>query len=147
MPKWLKVVLIIFGCFMFLCLASAGAGYLWFNENKEKLKGVGERAKKEAAAFAYNHDAEECVDEALRRLENHRSIVEQAEHKLFFKACLEKAARPPQFCDGVPPRSEIMAGATWTVERCVAKGKTNDQECARLMQGIIETCQAKIPAG
>ncbi len=147
MPRWLKVVLIIIGCFMFLCLASAGAGYLWFNENKEKLKGVGERAKKEAAAFAYNHDAEECVDEALRRLENHRSIVEQAEHKLFLKACLEKAARPPQFCVGVPPRSEFLAGAAWASERCEAKGKTNDQECIRLMQVIIETCQAKIPAG
>jgi hypothetical protein len=147
MPRWLKVVLIIFGCFAFLCLASAGAGYWWITENKDKLKGVGERAKKEGAAFAYNRDAEACVDEALRRLEDHRGIVEQAEHKLFFKACLEKAARPPQFCDGVPPRSELMAGAAWTVSRCVAKGKTNDQECARLMQGIIEACAQKIPAG
>jgi hypothetical protein len=147
-PKWLKIVLIIFGCVGFLCLASAGAGYLWFNENKDKLKGVGERAKKEGAAFAYEHDAEECVDEALRRLEGHRGIIEQAEHKLFLKACLEKAVRPSQFCEGVPPRSEIMVSATWAVERCVAKGKLNDQECARLMQPVQEACQPKpSPAG
>lgn len=147
MPKWLKVVLIIFGGFAFLCLATAGAGYVWFTENKDKLKGVGDRAKSEGAAFAYNRTAEDCVDEALRRLENHRGIVEQAENKLFIKACLEKAQRPPQFCDGVPPRSELMATATWSVERCVAKGKTNDQDCARLMQAIVEACGAKIPAG
>ena len=147
MPKWLKVVLIIFGCFAALCLVTAGAGYVWFNENKDKLKGVGERAKKEGAAFAYQHDANECVDEALRRLEGHRGLVEQAENKLFFKACLEKAARPPQFCDGVPPRSELMLTATWAVERCVEKGKPNDQDCARLMQGIVEACEQRIPAG
>lgn len=147
MPRWLKVVLIVFGCIALLCLVSAGAGYWWIQQNKDKLKGVSERMKQEASAFAYNHDAEECVDEALRRLEGHRGIVEQAEHKIFFKACLEKAKRPPQFCDGVPPRSEFMASAAWASERCEAKGKSNDQDCIRLMQGILEACAPKIPAG
>lgn len=150
MPRWLKVVSIVFGCIALLCVVSSAAAYSWFNENKEKLKGVGERARNEGHAFAYQHDAEQCVDEALRRLEDHRGIVEQAELKLFLKACLEKAQRPPQFCDGVPPRSEILASASWAVERCAAKGRSNDQECARLMQGIQEACQPKlttIPAG
>ena len=142
MPQWLKVVLIVLGVFFVLCLASSGAAFWWFSENKEKLKGVAERAKSEGAAFAYEHDAEECVDEALRRLEGHRGIVEQAEHKLFLKACLDKAQRPAPFCEGVPPRSELMRSASWAVDRCNAKGKTGDQECARLMQAVQEACQA-----
>ena len=150
MPKWLKVVLIVLGVCLFLCLASGGAGFWWFNENKERLKGVGERAKKEGAAFAYANDADGCVDESLRRLEGHRGIIEQAEVKLFLKACLDRAQKPPQFCDGVPPRSELMRSAAWAVDRCTAKAKIADQECARMMQGVQEACQSEptaIPAG
>lgn len=140
MPKWLKIVLVLMGGVALLCGASSAAGYWWFNENKDKLKGVGERAKAEGAAFAYEHDSEECVDEGLRRLAEHSGIVDQAGHKLFLKACLEKAQRSPGFCAGVPPRSEIMASASWSVERCVAKGKPEDQSCARLMQAVQESC-------
>ena len=141
MPKWLKVVLVIFGVLVLLCgLSSAGFAW-WFNENKEKLKGVSDRAMNEGRAFAYEHDAEECVDEGLRRLELRSGIVDQAEHKLFLKACLQKAARPEGFCTGVPSRGELMKFARWSVERCAAKGKTQNQECARLMQGIQEACQ------
>jgi hypothetical protein len=150
MPRWLKVVLIVFGSIALLCLISSVVAYSWFNENKEKLKGVSERAKNEGAAFAYQHDADECVNEALRRLENHRGIIEQAQNKIFLKACLEKAERAPQFCLGVPPRSEILESARWAVDRCVDKGKTGDQDCARLMQAVQEACQSKlttIPAG
>ena len=141
MPKWLKVVLVILGVMVLLCgLSSAGAVW-WFNENKEKLKGVGDRARNEGRAFAYEHDAEECVDEAIRRLDLRSGIVDQAEHKLFLKACLEKAVRPQGFCADVPPRGVLMKFAGWSVERCAAKGKTQNQECARLMQGIQEACQ------
>ena len=94
MPKWLKVVLGILGGVMLLCLLSSAGAYWWFNENKEKLKGVGDRAKAEGSAFAYEHDADECVDEGLRRLALRSGIVDQAEHKLYLKACLEKAKRP-----------------------------------------------------
>mgnify|MGYP001587412782 CR=1 FL=1 len=142
MPTWLKVVLALVGVMVLLCGLTSGVTYFWFNENKYKLKRVGERAKKEGARFAYEHDSNECVDEALRRLAERSSIIDQAEHKLFLKACLEKATRPAAFCEGVPPRSEIMLSATWAVERCVAKGKTQDQDCARMMQAVQEACQA-----
>ncbi|MDP1824312.1 MAG: hypothetical protein Q8L48_13745 [Archangium sp.] len=141
MPTWLKVVLALVGVMVLLCGLSSAGAYFWFNENKDKLKGVGERAKKEGSAFAYQHDSNECVDEALRRLGERNGIVDQAEHKLFLKACLGKAARPAGFCEGVPPRSEIMLSATWAVERCVAKGRAQDQDCARMMQAVQEACQ------
>src|SRR5659263_498703 len=66
MPKWLKIILVLVGVVMLLCGLSSAGAYWWFNENKDKLKGVGERAKKEGNAFAYQHDAEECVAEGLR---------------------------------------------------------------------------------
>ncbi len=141
-PKWLKIVLIIFGVMILMCgLFSAGASW-WYGENKDRLKGVSERAKKEGAAFAFNHHDEACLDEALRRLSARSGIIDQAEHKLFLKACLEKAERSPGFCTSVPSRSEIMASAQWAVERCAAKGKTGDQNCPRLLQSVQEACQS-----
>ncbi|MDP2274439.1 MAG: hypothetical protein Q8K32_27080 [Archangium sp.] len=143
MPKWLKYGLIIFSVMILLCgVSSVLTAWSWYGANKDKLKGVSERAKKEGAAFAFNHDDEACLDEALRRLSARSGIIDQAEHKLFLKACLEKAARSPGFCTSVPPRSEIMAFAQWAVERCAAKGKTGDQDCSRLMQSVQEACQS-----
>lgn len=150
MPKWLKVVLVLLGVVVLLCGLSSAGAYWWFNENKDKLKGVGERAKKEGAAFAYRSTAEGCVDEARRRLEERSGIVDQAEHKLFLKACLEKLELPAEFCAGVPPRGEIMVSATWAVERCLKKDRAQDKECARLMQVVQEACQkfvTPLPAG
>lgn len=145
MPKWLKVVLVLLGVVVLLCGVSSAGAYWWFTENKDKLKGVGERAKQEGAAFAYRSNAEGCVDEGLRRLQERSGIVDQAEHKLFLKACLEKVSLPPEFCADVPPRKEIIASASWAVERCLAKGRTQDQECARLMQAVQEACQKSAP--
>lgn len=140
MPKWLKVVLVILGVVVLLCGLSSAGAYWWFTENKEKLKGVGERAKKEGVAFAYQRDGEACVDEGLRRLAERSGIIDQVEHKLFLKACLEKATRPAGFCDGVPPLGEIIQSASWAVQRCIAKGKTDNQNCARMMQVLQEVC-------
>ena len=142
MPKWLKVVLIVLGVMILLCGLSGLGAWFWYGANKDRLKGVSERAKKEGAAFAFNNNDEGCLDEALRRLSSRSSIIDQAEHKLFLKACLEKAARSPDFCTGVPPRSELMAFAQWAVERCAAKGKPGDQDCSRLMQSVQEACQS-----
>ncbi len=141
MPKWLKVVLVILGVMLLTCSLFGAGVYWWFGENKDRLKGVSERAKKEGAAFAFNSTDEGCLDEALRRLTARSSIIDQAEHKIFLKACLEKVEHSASFCEGVPPRSEIMAFAQWSVERCAAKGKPGNQECSRMMQSVQEACQ------
>lgn len=143
MPKWLKIVLILVGVMLFACGLCGGGAFFWFNENKEKLKGVGDKAKQEGAAFAYRSNSEGCVDEALRRVTKDTSIVDQAGNKIFLKACLDKTERAPGFCDDVPPRSELIVSAKWAVERCVEKGRVEDQVCARLMQVVQEACQPK----
>lgn len=148
MPRWLKVVLGILAALLLLCLLGSAAGYLWLESNKERLKGVGERAAAEGHDFGDGRDAEACVDEGLSRLAQRSSIIDQAEHKLFLKACLETAARDPEFCRDVPAKGELtarglIASAGWAVGRCTAKGKAQDQDCTRLMQVVQEACQRK----
>ena len=145
MPNWLKVILILLGIVVLLCGVTSAGAYWWINDNKDRLKGVGERAKKEGTAFAYEHGAEECVDEGLRRLKERNGIVDQVEHKLFLRACLDKAARPATFCADAPPPGEILRAATWGVERCIQKGRAQDQDCGRLMQAVLEACRASQP--
>ena len=87
-----------------------------------------------------NSSSNSCRRAAYVRVTQRNGIIDQAENKLFLKACLGKATRPGGFCDGVPPLGEIMQSASWAVQRCSAKGKTGDQNCARMMQVLQDVC-------
>jgi hypothetical protein len=143
MPKWLKVVLSVMVVLVLMCLAASGATYLWLDKNKDQLKASGDAAKKEGHALAQTTDAEGCVDEALRRLTTASGIVDQAVNNLFLEACLDDAPQPAKFCDGAPALSEYVLGAQWTVGRCAAKGRGQDQACGRLMQVVQKRCTRK----
>jgi hypothetical protein len=148
MPRWLKLVLGLIGALLALCLVTAAAGFAWLDRNKDRLKGVGERATTEGQDFGDGRDAEACLDEALQRLAARNGIVDQAEHKLFLKACLATAARDAGFCRDVPAKGELSAqsvitSAGWAMGRCTARGKPQDQDCARLMQVVQEACQRR----
>ncbi|MGV3621254.1 MAG: hypothetical protein ACO1OB_10575 [Archangium sp.] len=143
MPKWLKIVLALLVFFVLLCGGLSAVGFYWFDANKERLKGVGDRAHAEAAEYAMTHNANDCVTAALGRLTQRNSIVDEAEHKIFLKACIEKAEKPAGFCTGVPVRSEIFASAEWAVEKCKTLGYAGSQPCGRLVQAIQEACHPR----
>lgn len=143
MPKWLKVVLIVFGVVGGLCCLGGSAAYAWLYSHKDELKDLGKTANEEGRAFGKLNDAEGCVDEALRRLQVRRGLVEQAAHQMFLKSCLEVAPRPDGFCKGAPASGEVLAIATWSVERCAAKGARGDEDCARMMQVVQRACATK----
>ncbi|MFZ5446606.1 MAG: hypothetical protein ACOZQL_41850 [Myxococcota bacterium] len=140
MPKWLKVVLIILAAALGLCCLGSGAAYAWLYRHKDELKDAAKTASQEGRAFGKLHDAEGCVDDGLRRLRAQRGLVEQATNRMFLQACLEVAAKPEGFCRDVPARTDVVAIATWSVQRCAAKGAAGDQDCARLMQVVQRAC-------
>lgn len=143
MPKWLKIVLALLAVLLLLCGGASATVYFWFDANKDRLKGVGDRAHQEAEAYAYSHDADECVSAALGRLAQRSGIVDQAEHKIFLRACLEKAAKPDGFCDGVPARGALLDTAQWVVTKCKDLGYEGSQPCGRLVPAIQEACSPK----
>ena len=143
MPKWLKVVLLVLGALVLLCVGGSLVFAGWLNANKDELKADGDKAKTDGEAFGRSSDATSCVTEGLRRLEQERGIVKQALDHLFVEHCLLVATRPDDFCQGVPPRGEVVATATWAVEQCTARERGGDQDCARLMHVVQKVCFPK----
>ncbi len=143
MPKWLKIVLGIFAVLVLLCGVTAFVAAKWFENNKDRLKELGDNAGRNGAVWGMQHDANSCVDEALRQNDEDGSMVAEAGHAIFLRSCLEKAQRPAGFCDGVPPKSEFIQTAQWTVKKCLALNRASDQPCTRMVKAIQEVCATK----
>ena len=140
MPKWLKILLLVMLGLVLTCGLGIGGVAWWFNANKDRLREDGKRIMVEAKAFGNTADADGCVTESLRRLDNADGFVAQAEQKVFLRACLENTLVRPDFCEGVPTMSELMKAATWSVANCNDRGAKDPQACGRLIQAVMEFC-------
>lgn len=146
----LRILLVVFaagaGLSVLGCAVCAFSGYLWVDRNAESFRESGARIEGEAAAFAASHTQGECVDEGLARdgrCGDPMAIMCHAEARVFVSRCLATAAPTPELCDGVPPPTEIMAGAHWSVAECSRRGHAGDQQCGQLMRAIVEHCAAR----
>lgn len=146
MPKWLKILLLVMLGLVLTCGLGIGGVAWWFNANKDRLREDGKRIMVEAKTFGNTADADGCVTESLRRLDNADGFVAQAEQKVFLRACLENTLVRPDFCEGVPSMSELMKAATWSVANCNDRGAKDPQACGRLIQAVMEFCSKEHPA-
>ncbi len=141
MKKGTRTALFIAAGALGVLLATCGGAAAWLYANSDRLAEQGKATMREGAHFGGGKDAPACVDEALRRLyASDLGIIGEATNKVFLEACLDVAKRPPGFCDGAPPRGEILKSADWLLERCQAAGHPNDQPCTRLLGAIQERC-------
>ncbi len=140
MPKWLKILLLVMLGLVLTCGLGIGGVAWWFNANKDRLREDGKRIMVEAKTFGNTTDADGCVTESLRRLDNADGFVAQAEQKVFLRACLENTLVRPDFCEAVPSMSELMKAATWSVANCNDRGAKDPQACGRLIQAVMEFC-------
>jgi hypothetical protein len=145
MSQTAKILLIIANVFALLGLSVCGAGYWWFQANKEELRGEVDRIKAEAEAFARTADEKGCVDETLRRMqacdpEEIVGAICRGQHQAFFDRCVMLARPTPGFCDDVPASSEIVETLTWSMERCEEIGRPDGKGCAQLFAKIGNHC-------
>lgn len=140
MPRWAKVVLVVF--VVLLVIAGTGAVFAarWLRTKAAEMRVEGKATVAEAREFGRGRDAEECVAEALVRLRLCGGFVCEAKTKIFLSTCLGEAEVPAGFCDGVPDPAEIFAAATWLNEECARRGMKNSQRCARVIGGIQDYC-------
>jgi hypothetical protein len=146
----LRIVLIVLAVIAVAALLGCGlcfgGMYFWVDQNADRLRESGQRVMAEAESFAASHSQDECIDEGLRRKDacgSGMEVICNAEAGIFLRRCLEAAAPTPGLCDGVPPPGEIMAGATWAVGYCAARGRSGDQQCAQFVRAIVEYCGSR----
>lgn len=103
-----------------------------------------EPARLAGEAFAVDHDANGCVAEGMLRLSQRDGMFDVSEHTFFVTACLEKAERPADFCEGVPAPSDVFAGSDWTAKKCYRLGYRGDtRKCAGVVGAIKKACHPK----
>jgi len=138
MPTWSKVVLAFGAAVVVVVLAYLG-GKHWWEANRGRLRQLGDRMRTEGKAFGEKSNAEDCVNEALRRLDDKGSFFEHAGQRTFLKWCLASAYKPPGFCDRVPRPGEIMKTALWANVECERRVRGNNQ-CTNVMQAVADYC-------
>ena len=143
MPTWAKVLLAI-GCGAVLLLVLIGVGsYFYISSHKDAWIADARKAGDEGSVFGQGKFSNDCIDESLTRLRTSKGILGEARTRVFLRACLDVAAPSPQMCDGVPPRSEIIRTATWSLHECAQRGMAHSQPCTRVVQELQERCGKK----
>lgn len=141
MSRGWRIAALVGAGLLLLVLGTCGGVYAWFQMNADRLAEQGKAAMRDGAHFGGGQQAPVCVAEALRRLtQGELGIVGEATNKVFLESCLDVAKRPTGFCDGVPPRDQIIASASWALARCEALGQGGSQPCTRLVGAIQENC-------
>ena len=140
-----KVAFAVLGGVLVAGFAMCGGGYLWLQSNSDRLQEQGKAIAKEGGGFGLGKDAPACAAEAVRRLVTLDGVVAEATNKVFLESCLKTARVDAAFCQGVPPRNEILQSATWAIRRCEPLGRKNDSACSRLVGAIQARCLRASP--
>ena len=144
LPKAIfKSILVVLGIGAVVIVLLGVGGYLWFRQTREELLEMGREARAEGRAYGRGRSKDECAPEALRRIDRAEGIVEEVAQNVFLQSCLRAAKATPTFCNGVPPRSEVMQSVSWTTGYCARAGRSDDQACARLARSIQDYCHRR----
>ncbi len=136
----LIVAAILGGLGLLFALGVAGVAF-WWHRNKTRLFEESKQAGSEGVQFATGRAQVDCVDEGLRRGKScgAAGFLCEATNQIFMESCLEHAAPTPGFCDGVPPRDEIMSTSAWLLRECERRGDRS-QRCTRMLQRVPDAC-------
>lgn len=138
MPGWLRVLLILFGIFILICVTAGVFGYVWFKNHKAELMEGIQHVDAEAKAFAEGKEGTVCLDEGLRRASTDYSFKGQMKARLFTKACLRHTKDNSKLCSNVP--TGIIAMATWSATECEKRGMAGNQTCTGILQEVAQEC-------
>lgn len=139
----LLIIAVVLGLIV-LCCGGLGAGLvLWVQSNAEDLKAQGEELKHEADVFGATHTDRDCLEEAMERAAPcmDLDIKCNVRASLFGAFCLDEARPTPDFCDGVPPKSSILAFTKYSTQACAERGLMSHQGCSQVLQQVAQHCE------
>jgi hypothetical protein len=136
---WAIVLSIIGGLFLLGIVAVAGAVY-WVYHNKDRWVQSARQFANEAEEFGAKTNNAGCMEEALSRHKRDKSFTGRISTQGFLTVCLQASKPSPGFCDGVPPRNEIMKSANWALKKCADADLQNDQGCQQIFGAVQAYC-------
>jgi hypothetical protein len=142
MSTFLKVILIIFACVIFLTGACAVVGVSWWSRHKQEYLEAGQKAIVEGKEFGQSADNRGCLSEAIARYKKSPGFGSAISVNLFLKSCLKSSRPAVGFCDGVPRRSEFVKSAQWQLKQC-ADVDIRDSYCAQIFALVQEYCESE----
>jgi hypothetical protein len=145
MSKLAKTLLIMVGA---LCLLIGGAflaAKSWWENNSERLKMAATQARSDGEVLGRASDNTGCVTAGLGRYRAAPGMTNAIMTRIYLGSCLEQSRPSPGFCDGVPPRTEIMKSGIWAGTEC-ARLSAGDSHCSNLVGEIQEYCHPRVVA-
>jgi hypothetical protein len=136
---WAIVLSIIGGLFLLGIIAVGGVVY-WVYHNKDRWIQSAKQLAKEGEEFGAKTNNAGCLEEALSRHKRDNSFTGRISTQGFLTVCLQASKPSPGFCDGVPPRNEIMKSANWALKKCADAGLQNDQGCQQIFGAVQSYC-------
>lgn len=146
MPRWLKIVLLLFGLGFLGLAGTCGAIVYFAAESAPELRAQAEQAEEEGRRDATHLDQPACLDRSLARAEPCEELSAwnagkcSAVVKFYGHACLKSATPVPGFCDGLPRPTALLDVAKWASTTCADKGYAGSQSCGRVVQIVLEHC-------
>jgi hypothetical protein len=100
------------------------AWFFWFGQHGVLSRDEAAAATRDGADFGRPVTDEACLTEALRRGVACRDDARcEARSTAFLRGCLPASAATSDFCEGVPPPSELLPSGTWSKRVWDAQGR------------------------
>ncbi|MEM6731972.1 MAG: hypothetical protein AAF658_10475 [Myxococcota bacterium] len=138
----MKVLLVLAAVFVLGVGSCIGVGYYWFSSNAEELAKMGEEAQAQGEAFGRGKTADDCLNRTFDEVQlcDEWDLLCEVKETLTFRACLDYAAVPDDYCEGVPPESSIMDSVTYRTEQCSDGPLEDVNRCGRVYAVIQQYC-------
>lgn len=143
MPRWAKVLLIIFVALVLLVVGVVAAGAYWWSQNKDALIAKGKAVVADGQEAGRNSDNQGCVDKSVERYKAEPGLTNGITTSIFMRSCLMLSKPTPGFCDEVPAPTEFIKAGQWELQECQNVGLGEDQFCRSLFQTKQRYCEMK----
>ena len=136
---------LLIGCAAIVLIAGVliAIGVRYVAKNKDKLMAQAGQVRADAQEFGRNATDSQCVAEGLSKYRVDASFTGQLKTRIWLDGCLEVSRPTPDFCSGVPLKSEFMKTVSWRLEECGKLGFPNDSQCGNLLTAVQDHCEKK----
>jgi hypothetical protein len=133
MGKGTKILLIILGVFVALCVGGGVA--MWKYVGQYAYNGI-----QAGGTFGLTTDNAGCVTNALQQDSTGQGFRDIMTDMTFLVGCLQKSKATPGFCDNVPAPADTGAVHGWIEVKCPV---VEDARCRRTYSGVQSYCYSR----